>query len=93
MHGSMLNTFIVSRAVDLSPMVLMESGFGPMKLMPWSLQISTKPAFSDRNPYPCMNQQNIGLPAKLGLRTDLGVSQTIGRTCYSGCCLPKSKQA
>ncbi len=44
---------MVSRAVDLSPMMRMCSERGPMKLMPWSLQMSTKVAFSDRKPYPC----------------------------------------
>jgi hypothetical protein len=37
-------------AVDLSPMTLMCWGSGPMNSMPWSRQISTKPAFSDRKP-------------------------------------------
>ena len=31
---SVLLAFMVSRAVDLSPIVLMLSGLGPMKLMP-----------------------------------------------------------
>ena len=43
-------TFIVSLAVDLSPMVRMCSAFGPMNSMSWSAQMSTKLAFSDRNP-------------------------------------------
>ena len=43
-------TFMVSRAVDLSPIVRIWLGWGPMKWIPWSLQMSTKPAFSDRKP-------------------------------------------
>ena len=43
---------IVSRAVDLSPISLMESDLGPMNSMPWSAQMSTNVAFSDRKPYP-----------------------------------------
>lgn len=41
---------MVSRAVDLSPMTRICSDLGPMNSMPWSLQMSTKVAFSDRNP-------------------------------------------
>ena len=44
--------FMVSLAVDLSPIIVMESEFGPMKFSPWSLQMSTKAAFSERKPYP-----------------------------------------
>lgn len=43
---------MVSRAVDLSPIVRMCSDLGPMNSMPWSLQMSTNVEFSDRNPYP-----------------------------------------
>lgn len=42
--------FMVSLAVDLSPMTRMCSDFGPMNSMPWSAQMSTKVAFSERKP-------------------------------------------
>lgn len=42
--------FIVSRAVDLSPITRMCSERGPMNSIPWSAQMSTKVAFSDKNP-------------------------------------------
>jgi hypothetical protein len=48
--GKPLLAFIVSRAVDLSPMVRIWSEEGPMNSMPWSLQMSTNVAFSDRKP-------------------------------------------
>lgn len=48
---------MVSRAVDLSPIMRMCSDRGPIKLMPWSLQMSTKVAFSDKKPYPCHSNQ------------------------------------
>jgi hypothetical protein len=44
--------FMVSRAVDLSPIVRMCSERGPMNSIPWSAQISTNVAFSERKPYP-----------------------------------------
>ena len=47
--------FIVSLAVDLSPIRVMDSGSGPMNFRPWSLHMLTKEAFSERKPYPgCM---------------------------------------
>jgi hypothetical protein len=42
--------FIVSRAVALSPITLICAGLGPINSRPWSVQISTKLAFSDRKP-------------------------------------------
>lgn len=42
--------FMVSLAVDLSPMTRMCSDFGPMNSMPWSAQMSTNVAFSERKP-------------------------------------------
>ena len=42
--------FMVSRAVDLSPIVRMCSERGPMNSMPWSAQMSTNVAFSERKP-------------------------------------------
>jgi len=41
---------MVALAVDLSPMARIDSGEGPTKVMPWSLQISAKLAFSARKP-------------------------------------------
>lgn len=43
-------TFMVSLAVDLSPITRTWSDLGPMNSMPWSLQMSMKVEFSDRNP-------------------------------------------
>ncbi len=44
------HTFMVSRAVLLSPMRRICCGLGPMNSRPWSLQISTNSARSDRKP-------------------------------------------
>ena len=42
--------FIVSFATALSPMALIISGVGPMKVIPEESQISAKAAFSARKP-------------------------------------------
>jgi hypothetical protein len=43
---------ISSRAVALSPTFSITSGFGPMKVIPSSAQISAKYGSSERKPYP-----------------------------------------
>ncbi len=52
-----LLTIMVSMAVALSPILRMWMGLGPMNSRPMSVQISTKRAFSERNPYPCSMHQ------------------------------------
>ena len=42
--------FTACLAVILSPIILMCSGLGPMKVKPWAPTISAKRAFSERNP-------------------------------------------
>ena len=41
---------IVSFATDLSPILAMVSGLGPMKMRSWSAQVSANVAFSARKP-------------------------------------------
>lgn len=68
----------VARAVFLSPMVRMVSAEGPMNLISQDSQISTKRAFSERNPYPGWMASASVISAAAMMRSGLRYESLLG---------------